>query len=156
MSSRHAPRNSYDSILFSICLLFPSPSRLVVCLTTRVNFIAVYSSPGRSHGQRREHGLVIDASSISNLAITSSILNGSPTLDTFDQVAALTNRLLTPEMAMSPTSDRLQLVSGLCLQASAGQDGIKEVIKANIIDVGTVSHADGFGRRPLLTSAEFD
>jgi hypothetical protein len=91
------------------------------------------------------HALVFGASGITGWAITNQILKGYPEAGTFKKVTALTNRPLKQEATLWPTSDKLQLVSGLDLMNKNGQKALEDEMKRKIKDVDTVTHVFFFG-----------
>ena len=86
------------------------------------------------------HALVFGASGISGWGVTNALLEGYPSPDTFSKVTALTNRPLSPDVALWPKSDKLQLVSGIDLLTEKGQEGLDIELKSKIKDIETVSH----------------
>jgi len=97
------------------------------------------------------HALVFGASGITGWAITNQILKGYPEADTFKKVTALTNRPLKQEATLWPTSEKLQLVSGLDLMNEKGQQALEDEMKSKIKDVDTVTHVFFFGVFPYPT-----
>jgi nucleoside-diphosphate-sugar epimerase len=87
------------------------------------------------------HALIFGASGITGWAIVNAILEDYPEQGAFDKVTALTNRSLSPEVALWPRSDKLQVVSGIDL----GKDSVQDDMKSSIKDIETVSHAYFFG-----------
>ncbi len=86
------------------------------------------------------HALIFGASGISGWAVTNALLSDYPSPDAFSKVTALTNRPLSKEQAQWPESSKLQLVSGIDLLTSKGQEGLEEEMKSKIADISTVSH----------------
>ncbi|KAH7018435.1 uncharacterized protein B0I36DRAFT_276992 [Microdochium trichocladiopsis] len=86
------------------------------------------------------HALVFGASGITGWAITRLILEGYPTADTFDSVTALTNRPLTAQDAMWPDSPKLQIVSGVDILTSKGQDGLEAELKERVKHASQITH----------------
>jgi hypothetical protein len=85
------------------------------------------------------------ASGITGWAIVNQILKGYPTPDTFASVTALANRPLSADVAQWPDSPKLQIVSGIDLLTSKGQDGLEAEMKEKIKNVGTITHVYFFG-----------
>jgi hypothetical protein len=73
------------------------------------------------------------------------LIEGYPNDSTFSQITALTNRPLTPEAAQWPPSKKLQVVSGLDLLTSKGQDGLEAEMKEKVKGIETVTHVYFFG-----------
>ncbi|KXJ86802.1 hypothetical protein Micbo1qcDRAFT_218528 [Microdochium bolleyi] len=86
------------------------------------------------------HALVFGASGITGWAITRLILEGYPTPDAFDSVTALTNRPLTAQDAMWPESPKLQIVSGVDILTSKGQDGLDAELRERVKNVDKITH----------------
>lgn len=86
-----------------------------------------------------KHALVYGASGITGWAIVNQILNGFPSNETFSKVTALTNRPLPPEVAQWPSSEKLQVVSGLDL-LEGDQEALEKTMKDRVTDLDTVSH----------------
>lgn len=80
--------------------------------------------------------LVYGASGITGWAIANAALS-YPSIDTFDQVIALTNRPLKREDALFPADDRLSMYSGVDLTG-----GVESVAKslASIEGIEGVTH----------------
>jgi hypothetical protein len=85
------------------------------------------------------------ASGITGWAITNAILEGYPDEKTFSKVTALTNRPLSIEAAQWPASAKLQVVSGLDLLTSKGQEGLNAELKSKVQGIETVTHVFFFG-----------
>lgn len=85
------------------------------------------------------HALVYGASGITGWAIVNQILNDFPTAGTFSKVTALTNRPLSPEVAQWPSSEKLEVVSGLDL-LKGEQSDLERTLKDRVKDVDTVTH----------------
>ena len=75
-----------------------------------------------------------------------AISNGYPEEGVFQSVTALTNRPLGIEQAQWPSSEKLQIVSGLDLLTDKGQDGLEEEMKLKIRNVEKVTHVYYFGK----------
>lgn len=88
---------------------------------------------------RENHALVFGASGITGWAIVNQILNGYPDTSTFAKVTALTNRSLSPEAAQWPTSDKLEVISGLDLLRGS-QEELEVAMRQKIADVENVTH----------------
>lgn len=88
----------------------------------------------------------LGASGITGWAITNALIEGYPDDSTFSQITALTNRALTPEAAQWPSSKKLQVVSGLDLLTSKGQEGLEAEMKEKVKGIETVTHVYFFGR----------
>ncbi|OBT58421.1 hypothetical protein VE04_01322 [Pseudogymnoascus sp. 24MN13] len=88
----------------------------------------------------QNHALVFGASGITGWAITNAIINGYPDTSPFQSVTALTNRPLSREVAQWPDSDILQVVSGLDLLTTKGQDGLEQDMKRGIKGIEKVTH----------------
>lgn len=86
-----------------------------------------------------KHALVYGASGITGWAIVNQILNGFPAENTFDKVTALTNRPLSPETAQWPSSQKLQVVSGLNL-LDGDQATLEKTMKDRVSQIETVTH----------------
>jgi len=97
----------------------------------------------------------IGASGITGWAITNALIEGYPDENTFSQITALTNRPLTPEAAQWPSSKKLQVVSGLDLLTSKGQEGLEAELKQKVKGIETVTHAYFFGRAFPLRARNF-
>ena len=89
------------------------------------------------NGTRGNHGLVFGASGILGWATVNAILQGYPSPEAFSQVTALTNRPLPPEVAQWPESSKLQVVSGIDLLSSKGQQGLEAEIQKKVKDIGS-------------------
>jgi len=87
-----------------------------------------------------KHALVFGASGITGWTIIKELIQGYPDSNDFSKITALTNRPLSREQALWPESDKLQIVSGLDLLTSKGQEGLDEEIKSKVSDIETVSH----------------
>lgn len=87
------------------------------------------------------------ASGITGWAITNAIINGYPDTSPFQSVTALTNRPLSREVAQWPDSDILQVVSGLDLLTTKGQDGLEQDMKRGIKGIEKVTHVYFFGAK---------
>ena len=85
------------------------------------------------------------ASGITGWAIVNDILNGFPTPETFDSVTALTNRPLSPEAAQWPASPKLQVVSGVDILTSKGQEGLEAELKEKVKNIDHITHVYFFG-----------
>ncbi|KAG9247162.1 hypothetical protein BJ878DRAFT_217050 [Calycina marina] len=86
------------------------------------------------------HALIFGASGITGWAITNALLEGYPDKDTFSKVTALTNRPLSQEASQWPASQKLQIVSGLDLLTSKGQEGLEAELKEKVKGIETVTH----------------
>jgi len=73
------------------------------------------------------------------------LINGYPDESTFAKVTALTNRPLTKEAAQWPESKKLQVVSGLDLLTSKGQEGLEAEMKEKVKGIERVTHVYFFG-----------
>jgi len=60
-------------------------------------------------------------------------------------VTALTNRPLSQDASQWPVSEKLQIVSGLDLLTSKGQEGLEAELKAKVKGIETVTHVYFFG-----------
>lgn len=89
--------------------------------------------------QSSNHALVFGASGITGWAIVNAILNGYPSPETFGRVTALTNRPLPREVAQWPSTDKLQVISGLDL-LRGDQATLESEIKQRVDGVETVTH----------------
>lgn len=90
-------------------------------------------------GAKGKHALVYGASGITGWAIVNQILKGFPSKDTFDKVTALTNRPLPPETAQWPSSNKLQVVSGLNL-LDGDQSTLESTMKDRVPDIENITH----------------
>jgi hypothetical protein len=85
------------------------------------------------------------ASGITGWAIVKAILDGYPTEDTFASITALTNRPLSLEDALWTKSPKLDVVSGIDLLTSKGQEGLEAELKAAVQHSGEITHVYFFG-----------
>lgn len=89
------------------------------------------------------HALVYGATGIQGWAVTNQLLNNYPTAGSFDKITALTNRPVTEEMlwpSSSPSSPAFQVISGIDLLDSGGQDAVNESLQSKVSDIETVTH----------------
>ncbi|KAH8655198.1 hypothetical protein BX600DRAFT_515037 [Xylariales sp. PMI_506] len=86
------------------------------------------------------HALIFGASGITGWAITKAILEGYPSEDTFASVTALTNRPLNAQDALWPESPKLDVVSGIDILTSKGQEGLEAELKAKVKHIGEITH----------------
>lgn len=91
------------------------------------------------------HSHISGASGITGWAITNALLNGYPNPSAFSKVTALTNRPLSREAAQWPESEKLQVVSGLDLLTSKGQEGLNAEMKEKVKGIENVTHVYFFG-----------
>lgn len=83
------------------------------------------------------HALIFGASGVTGWGTMVQALT-YPTNTTFASITGLTNRPLTKKQAMLPDDDRLSLVSGVDLSASA--EDVIATLKANFPNIGLVTH----------------
>ncbi|KAL4890669.1 hypothetical protein BDV59DRAFT_209611 [Aspergillus ambiguus] len=83
------------------------------------------------------HALIFGASGITGWAIVNAILHDYPSSDSFSKVTALTNRPLSAEQAQWPTSNKLQLASGIDLQSDPAT--LESELRRHVKDIETVS-----------------
>ena len=86
-----------------------------------------------------KHALVFGASGINGWAVVNELLRGYPDATTFDTVTALTNRPLDQASTLWPTSDKLQLVSGIDL-LEGSQAELQEALSRSIQRLAEVTH----------------
>ena len=60
-------------------------------------------------------------------------------------MTALTNRPLSQDASQWPVSEKLQIVSGLDLLTSKGQEGLEAELKEKVKGIETVTHVYFFG-----------
>lgn len=85
------------------------------------------------------HALIFGASGINGWAVVNQMLLGYPDQSTFSKVTALTNRPLSLEVSQWPSSDKLNIVSGLDL-LKGDQSELEQTLKAKVGNIETVSH----------------
>ncbi|KAM0255701.1 hypothetical protein ACHAPA_012384 [Fusarium lateritium] len=73
-------------------------------------------------------------------ATTNLILKGYPTPDVFESVTALTNRPLSAEAAQWPTSNKLQIVSGIDILTPKGISGLADELRSKVKYVAEITH----------------
>lgn len=93
---------------------------------------------------------ITGASGITGWAITKALLEGYPDSNAFSKVTALTNRRLSQEGARWPKSEKLQIVSGLDLLTSKGQEGLNAELKEKVKGIENVTHVYFFGMVDVL------
>lgn len=87
----------------------------------------------------KNHALVFGSSGIQGWATVKALLEDYPTPTSFDRVTALTNRPLSLDVAQWPSSEKLQIVSGLDL-LRGDQETLETDFKARVPDIENVSH----------------
>lgn len=105
------------------------------------------------------HALVFGASGIQGWAVVNQILEDYPSSDTFERVTALTNRPVSNVELLWPQSDKLQVVSGIDLLTTDGQDALESSMKRDIVGISDVTHVFFFGQSRLSgkkTAARLD
>ncbi|KAI0121199.1 hypothetical protein BJ170DRAFT_149431 [Xylariales sp. AK1849] len=86
------------------------------------------------------HALVFGASGITGWAITKAILEGYPSEDAFASVTALTNRPLSLDDALWPTSSKLDVVSGIDILTAQGQEALEAEVKDRVKHATEITH----------------
>lgn len=86
------------------------------------------------------HALIFGASGITGWAIVNAILNEYPSPNVFNRVTALTNRPLPREVAQWPSSDKLQVISGLDL-LRGDQAMLEGEMTRRVPGIETATHA---------------
>ncbi|KAF7369079.1 NAD(P)-binding Rossmann-fold containing protein [Mycena venus] len=99
------------------------------------------------------HALIFGASGISGWAVTNALLEGCPSPELFTKVSALTNRPLPTEVAQWPSSDKLQVVSGVDLLQQGGQIALENELRSRVTGIESVTHVYFFA---YLKSADPD
>ncbi|KAF4969098.1 hypothetical protein FZEAL_10292 [Fusarium zealandicum] len=96
------------------------------------------------------HALIFGASGIAGWAVTNLILNGYPTPDAFESVTALTNRPLSTKDAQWPSSEKLQVVSGIDILASDGVSGLQDELRSKVKHMAAVTHVYFFASAYMM------
>ncbi|KAH6885977.1 hypothetical protein B0T10DRAFT_608393 [Thelonectria olida] len=86
------------------------------------------------------HALIFGASGITGWAIVNQILSGYPSADAFESVTALTHRPLSVETAQWPSSEKLQVVSGIDILTPKGQSSLEEELQSKLKHMKEVTH----------------
>ena len=89
--------------------------------------------------------LIFGASGVSGWAFVNEILHDYPKKDVWDNVYALTNRPLSPKIAMWPEDPRLHVVSGIDLLEGT-QENLEDKIKSKIKGIRKVTHVYYLGQ----------
>ncbi|KAK5718749.1 hypothetical protein LTR15_008483 [Elasticomyces elasticus] len=92
-----------------------------------------------STGSPNNHALVFGATGIQGWAVTNQLLKGYPSSDSFDKVTALANRPPS-ENLLWPSSEKLQIVSGINLLNEDGQEALEKQMKEKVPGIETVTH----------------
>ncbi|KAK5674471.1 hypothetical protein LTS10_012859 [Elasticomyces elasticus] len=92
-----------------------------------------------STGSPSNHALIFGATGIQGWAVTNQLLKGYPSSDSFDKVTALANRPPS-ENLLWPSSDKLQIVSGINLLKEDGQEALEKQMKEKVPGIETVTH----------------
>lgn len=103
----------------------------------------------------RKHALVFGASGVSGWAVVNQLLQDYPSPGTWSKVTALTNRPLTFETSQWPTTNKLEIISGLNLLEKA-QETFEEQVKSRITDITTVTHVFYYGKLADLRINHFN
>jgi hypothetical protein len=86
------------------------------------------------------------ASGIIGWATVKAILEGYPSDDAFDSVTALTNRPLSVEDALWTHSPKLDIVSGVNILTTTGQEGLEAELKERVAHLSEITHVYFFGQ----------
>ncbi|KAB5560328.1 hypothetical protein GE09DRAFT_961497 [Coniochaeta sp. 2T2.1] len=86
-----------------------------------------------------KHALVFGASGVSGWAVVDQLLKGYPDNGRWGKVTALTNRPLSLDVSQWPTSQSLQIVSGINILDGSTEELIN-AMRERIVDVDCVTH----------------